>query len=206
MYLAVADCKWNTRFQPIAHFDQYSGTKNQLKAKFTGQTKGLLKKFRPQCGFKQNLGSMTGPRWASCTELEFAYNRKKKLPLKTVEMWDRGGNGPGAEKRLPLSYLCIFGREIKYTHRNLAWLPKIDPLFSCWFLFQGGKGNLRLFSKQGNFSCIKKKKVTKNLVYRLERRLDFLKTVEIFTHRALLQILLSGNYNGCCQNQICLTG
>lgn len=120
MYLAVADCKWNTRFQPITHFDQYSGTKNQLKAKFTGQTKGLLKKFRPQCGFKQNLGSMTGPRWASCTELEFAYNRKKKLPLKTVEMWDRGGNGPGAEKRLPLSYLCIFGREIKYTHRNLA--------------------------------------------------------------------------------------
>lgn len=68
------------------------------------------------------------------------------------------------------------------------WKRKFTPFFKA--------GEIQLYLK----------KVTKNLVYRLERRLDFLKTVEIITHRALLQILLSGNYNGCCQNQICLTG
>lgn len=103
-----------------------------------------------------------------------------------------------------LIFACLTERFSTYI-KIWLFLPQTDPLFSCWFLFQGGKGNLLLFSKQGKFSYILKK-VTKNLVYRLERRLDFLKTVEIITHRALLQILLSGNYNGCCQNQICLTG
>lgn len=46
MYLAVAVCKWNTRFQPITNFDQYSVSSKKyiLKAKFTEQTKNLLKK------------------------------------------------------------------------------------------------------------------------------------------------------------------
>lgn len=45
MYLAVADRKWNTGFQPIIHFDQYSvsGTKYQLEAKFILQTQDILK-------------------------------------------------------------------------------------------------------------------------------------------------------------------
>lgn len=85
-----------------------------------GKQKICQKIPSPQCGFQQNLGSTTSFRWASCTELEFAHNRKKKFPLRNVEMWDRGGNGPGAEKRLPLSYLCTFGWGIKYMHRNLA--------------------------------------------------------------------------------------
>lgn len=137
----------------------------------------------PQCGFKQDLGSMTGLRLASCTELEFAsfFLKKKNLPLKTVQMWDRGGNGH-LNLKLKRGFHCLIfallAKRLSTYIEIWLWQHTIYPLsfHAEWFLFQGEKGNLLpVFFKERKLWLYKN--VTGNLFYRLERRLGFLKTV-----------------------------
>lgn len=149
---------------------------------------------------------MTGLRWASFTELEFVYNRKKKTAFKGCgnvrQRWKWTWSWKEASTVLSLR---VWLRDLVHTLKFGFFCLKQIHFSHAGFCFKVEKEIYSFFQSKGN-SVIFLKKVTKNLVYRLERRLDFLKTVEIITHRALLQLLLSGNYNGCCQNQICLTG
>lgn len=143
--------------------------------------RSIEKNSCPQRGFRQDLGIMTGLWLACCTELEFAFNMKKNLPLKTVQMWDRGGNGHLTPKLKRGFHYLIFAllakRSSTYTE-IWFWQRRLYALsfHAEWFLFQGGKGNLLPdFFKEKKLQLYKN--VTRNLFYRLERRLGFLKTV-----------------------------
>jgi len=132
------------------------------QGKIQWESKWLIEEIPcPQCGFRQDLGSIAGLRLVSYTELEFGYNMNKNLPLKIVQMWDRGGNGH-LNLKLKRSFHCLIfallAKRLSAYIEIWLWQHTIYSLsfHDKWFPFQGEKGNLLPdFLKKGNFSCIK---------------------------------------------------